>query len=160
MGINPSTPYSHPITEALARKPLSDVRNRRPSLGGAEPAGGRAGPEGRQHLTPGACPPSHLLLHLLPHPSVSVSSGAACLWFLFGSTVVHIRIRERLIHGPALCKNIKIDNSLSCLIKKMGRKHRNKTRGDKGKIIKHRGSLKKLEITFYHCAHVYLCYSS
>lgn len=43
-------------------------------MGGAEPAGGRAGPEGRQHLTPGARPPSHLLLHLPeqapPAPSV------------------------------------------------------------------------------------------
>ena len=48
---------------------------------------------------------------------------------------------------------------LSCLIKKMGRKHKNKIRGDKGETIKYRGSLKKLEIIFYLFAHVYLHYT-
>ena len=48
---------------------------------------------------------------------------------------------------------------LSCLIKKMGRKHKNKIRGDKGETIKYRGSLKKLEIIFYLFAHVYLLYT-
>ena len=48
---------------------------------------------------------------------------------------------------------------LSYLIKKMGRKHKNKIRGDKGETIKYRGSLKKLEIIFYLFAHVYLRYT-
>ena len=114
----------HPVTEVLARRSLFEVRNLRPSLGGTQPDGSGAGPEGRQHLASGAFPPFHLLLHLpeQAHPAQAspirppLSVLEQCVsGFLFGSTVVHIRIREKLIHGPTLWKSIKIDNTLSCL---------------------------------------------
>ena len=101
MCINPFIPYSHPITGVLARKSLFEVRNLRPSLGGAKLDGSRAGPEGRQHLISGASPPFHLLLRL-PEPAhpaqaspirppLRILEQCVC-GFLFGSTVVHIRI--------------------------------------------------------------------